>query len=301
MPSVSGRVDVVAIYAKNNIVKFMYIDANSDTVLVNDSKNVIYFSSRGISKHTTDTDVDDYYTFNVVSGNEITKVNVNAALYTKHFATGIQAGYVYNNISWNSDNQVSGASYLNTHFNYVKRLSGNHTIGFSSDNGTSFTYLTLDDDCKVWFVDEDDNITEGSVRSIAEGSVLNGAYVLDTDTYTVTKIFIELTASDESISPSGGVVYGASLAKVSGDLDLTLTNADTTDSSTPTFYYTVYGMNTYSGTTFTVVARTSESSTSWSSGSLTKADVVASSNNNYVYWAVVEVGGETITTAQVAG
>ena len=123
---------------------------------------------------------------------------------------------------------------------------------------------------------------------------------------------IDNTVGGSTVTGSTGI-YTGSLKKVGSGLEF---NFQTTDAAAPADWsgvtYTLYGKNTTSGYTSTVVAKTAATggaiayagSNPWHTTSGTT--VLATSNDNWVYWAEVTFTGttgdtHTIVTSEIAG
>ena len=123
---------------------------------------------------------------------------------------------------------------------------------------------------------------------------------------------IDNTVGGSTVTGSTGI-YTGSLKKVGSGLEF---NFQTTDAAAPADWsgvtYTLYGKNTTSGYTSTVVAKTAATagtiayagSNPWHT--TTGTTVLATSNDNWVYWAEVTFTGttgdtHTIVTSEIAG
>lgn len=302
----SGKTVNVAYYQKSNssIVTMMFIDATSGASVSTSSKDVTFLAGKSISGLITNSDNDQYYTYNAVVNGEITTVNVDAATDVSSIMTDgkLDSGVtnaLFSNVT-TSDDIITGLTAYNTsegtnpytaNVKGTVKVSGDNTLGFGT--GSSIKYFTAANDCKVFYADADGVITEGSVSGIATDEDDRAYYVVDDG--ELTYVFIQsYEKNTEDPGASESTNYTAKLTKNNGTVTLTVTsNKDAAED--------VKGTVKMSGsvdmTTDLTGGKTTGSANNW-----TYTEVIATNSANTVsYQVTVEIGGETLNTNTIVG
>ena len=315
----SKDVDVAYYVKSGSIVTMMYIDATNAASVSTSSKDVTFLAGKSISGKITNSDGDQYYTYNAVVNGQITTVKVDAG--TDMDVSGVMTDGKLNNGVNNalfsgvttSDDIITGLTAYNTNAGQnpytddakgTVKVSGDNTLGFGT--GSSIQYFTAANDCKVFYIDAEGVITEGAVSSIATDEDDRAYYVVDDG--ELTYVFIqsyEKNATDPGESTNG--TYSVALAKdstTSSTLKLTvnkLTAGGAVDAGDSTTKYTakVYAYAIGSDKDNAVEVSTVSEQT-LTSGTST-VDAIKGTNNTLIYYVVVTIGNETLTTSTVIG
>ena len=215
-------------YVKGGMTKVMFIYADDSSIISDSNKKMVFLANESVSNliHTKNS---DYYTFNAVINGEIKEVMVdwNVEVNGKTLASadvkslnGLFESYsvdkygvitrltsystdAYNNTDakqvFNNTPKIEGVDSSN---NTVTAVAAKSTIGIdkkSADytvlvkyDGTTkdFNYtITVDDNAKVYAVDEDGNITESSYKAITKDT--NDMVYAVIEDYLVKALVIE--------------------------------------------------------------------------------------------------------------
>ena len=308
VPSVTadGTNTVSAQYYKkgtDSMVTLMYINAGHADVSTS-SKDVTFLAGKSVSGKITDSDDNTFYTYNAVVNGTITTVKVDAntnvasvmnqgtlvsgvtnALFSN---ANINDGIIEGLTAYTTDTSkdVYSASATGT-----VKLSGENTIGFGT---TTKTYFSVASDCKVFFIDNDGEITTGSVSSIGTDTNDIAHYVVDDG--ELTYIFVQNvddTATDPGASTNAN--YTAVLTKINGKITLTVTSVNGSAAEAVTGTVTTTG--SVNLTSNLVGGNTALSSGKW----VYTEDIATSSLNSVTYTATVKIGGQTIVSNTIIG
>ena len=213
----------VAYYCKTaDMATVMFIDASAAGVTItgNNSKT-LYLAGESQSKLIKDKDSKvDYYEVNAVIGGEATVAKVEADLYNKltakasqdhsYIATGVahDDGDVYNflfdSYTTNNDGVITGV----TKYDDAKcgvgtktdKLSGEYTVKLA---GKSWTVA---EDAKIWLVDEDGEITSGTIKSVKKDD--NDTFIYTTKDGEITNLFVQEVKDNETEKPDDSTKVG---------------------------------------------------------------------------------------------
>ncbi len=304
----SGKGVSAYYYCKNGtMANIIYIDATKAASISSSSNDVTFLANKSISGKITDSNNNVYYTYNAVVNGEITTVMVDANLDVSSVMTDGKLdgnkNAIFSNANYSSDKIITGLTAYETSTSKdvyaaeatgTAKLSGDSTIGFGTSN---ITYWTVAKDCKVFYVNADGVISEYSTSSIGtdDNDIVN--YIVDNG--EVSYIFIQEVAAGSTV-PGTSDTYSVALAKdstTSSTLKLTVNSTNGSDSSTK-FNYKVYAYSITSGKDTAVQVNAGNGTLS--SGTAT-VDAITGTNNTLIYYVVVEVAGETLTTATVIG
>ena len=295
-------------YCKNGtMANIVYIDATNASSISSSSSDVTFLANKSVSGKITDSNNNVYYTYNAVVNGEITTVMVDATVDVSSVMTdGKLVGTknaIFGNANYSNDNIITGLTAYETstakdvyaaEATGTAKLSGDSTIGFGTSN---ITYWTVAKDCKVFYVNTDGEISEYSTSSIGtdDNDVVN--YIVDNG--EVSYIFIQEVAAGATV-PGTSDTYSVALAKngtTSSTLDLTVKSTNSGDSTTK-FSYKVFAYSITSGKDTAVQVNAGNGTLT--SGTST-VSVITGTNNTLIYYVVVEIAGETLTTATVIG
>ena len=302
MPTINGSVDYAAALKKSatsNIAKIIFVDVEPGTAIVSGSADLTYFAEASMSKYIKDTDLTDYYTFNVVKNGVITTMKVEA-----DYAESVK-GKAEENLSFNEDSELIASDNTGLQFTDIKKLSGDHTISFNVVGDTWRTY-TVADDVKVFFIDAGDSgsIETGTVREIADCDY-DGTFVLDSDGEQVTNIFVIIPKDTNNVTPTPvtpATIYTATLTENNGALEVAVTGGASTDSTTEVKVKSVTVTNLNSGLSSDVTGAAFASTTKLTGGALTAktiSGVTVVKNGLNKFTVVLTVGTETVTATAV--
>jgi len=226
VPSVGGTVTVAYYCKSSSMITFAYIDATSATV-TSSSDDVVFLAEESQSAIITDEDGNKYVTYNAVINGKITPVKVLSTLAS---VIDVEANVVYGGVTYNSDDIVKATTTASTAVSVtgITKLSGDTTIGFGS---SSISYYTVADDCKVFIVDTDGDITESSVSSIAKDTTEK--VIFTTDDGEVNYIFIQENDTGSSETPTD---TSANVSSIDLAANGTITVNLTTGTSSATTY-----------------------------------------------------------------
>ena len=212
----------VAYYCKTaDMATVMFIDASAAGVTItgNNSKT-LYLAGESQSKKITDKDSKvDYYEVNAVIGGEATVAKVEADLYNEltkkatknsYIATGVahDDGDVYNflfdSYTTNNDGVITGV----TKYDDAKcgvgtktdKISGEYTVKLGN------TSWTVAEDAKIWLVDEDGEITSGTIKSVKKDG--NDTFIYTTKDGEITNLFVQEVKDNETEKPDDSTKAG---------------------------------------------------------------------------------------------
>ena len=267
----------------------VFIVKTADTTVTSTSKDATFILGDTTTGSSYDSDLGTYYTYDAIVNGTITTINTSDQVSKYSLVTNLSydskdvatfTGSTYVNSAHTSDAGDTGLGY------------GTGTTKASNDViGLNGSYYSYSSDCKVFVIGTDDSITQSSVSAIATDT--NDLVWFKITSGDVTTIVIQTV--DAGTTGSVSDTYSASVVLNSSALDLQVTSSSTSNVS---FTYTVYATNTTSGYTFTAG---SGSGTATGSTTTTVSGVVPTTNSNIVYYAVVSIGGETLTTSSVIG
>ena len=310
VPSVTadGTNTVSAQYYKkgtDSMVTLMYINAGHADVSTS-SKDVTFLAGKSVSGKITDSDDNTFYTYNAVVNGTITTVKVDAdttaspSMNKGTLVSGV-TNALFSNANIN-DSIIEGLTayttdaskdvYSDSKTGTVK-LSGENTIGFGT--GSSKDYFSVASDCKVFFIDNDGEITTGSVSSIGTDTDDIAHYIVDNG--ELTYIFVQNvddTATDPGASTNAN--YTAVLTKNNGEITLTVTSVNGSAAEAVTGTVTTTGSvnltsNLVGGNT------AANNSGKW----VYTEDIATTSLNSVTYTATVKIGGQTIVSNTIIG
>ena len=212
-----------------NVATIIFIDVDTTKYDVTAGNNdVIFFSVESGSKWTENAD-NSYYTYTAVVNGKIVENVMVADDVTIENASGVAvAGSGDGKFTYSSPNIVfTGADYDDGIITSLDTIAGSRTVqgvnklsnenvqlGYSGGNyGTAGTFVVADD-VKVFFLDDDGVITEGTINNVRRSTDDIVTYVLDQG--QISYLFVQqyFEDNDQSAPGSGnlsglGVSYSA--------------------------------------------------------------------------------------------
>ena len=172
----------VAYYCKDagDMATVMFIDASASGVTIeSDSSKLIYIAAASKSNKITDKAAKvDYYTYNAVVDGEITTVKV---------ADGVTIdGVIYGGATYNAQGIITALSASTTTWTDktgTNKLSGEYNVKLGDAS------YTVADDAAVFVIDEDGEITKGSINSVTKDE--NDTVKFSTKDGMINKLFIQ--------------------------------------------------------------------------------------------------------------
>ena len=218
--TVANKADVdVYYYCKNSMVTVMFIMTKVNTEVEDDSSNALFIADGSVSNLIHDKD-GDYFTFSAVVNGEIKAVKVaddvkvdHVAIFADSAAVKVGVGGLYKSYSvdkygiitnlntYNSidvDDKAEGANM----YTGIKKTSKEYTVsvGLKGD-GTYVDTFTVGDDAKIFYVNDDNEISVSSYSAIAEDSN-DHVYLVVKDYVVKTLVIYEKSGNTTPVSPS---------------------------------------------------------------------------------------------------
>ena len=296
----------VSYYCRNTgiaTVVFISVDTR-DYNVTSGNQDIIFLSPESASKKTEDKD-DIYYTYSAVVDGKITEVKVSDQVKV---GSSTVSGYMTyaNALAGTQPLVYAGATYTDgvitdlsteataTTVRGTKKLDGDYNVKLGNQN------LVVSSDVKVFFLDDDGVITEGSIKSVRNSDTDIATYTLKDG--QVKNLFIQQYFENNTTPGANNTDFSAVMAKGStaGNLKLTVNSTDSTDSTT-TFTAKIYAFALASGKDTAVEVGTVATKT-LSSGTCVVAPAITGTTNYQVYYAVVTLSdGSVVTTNTIIG
>ncbi len=212
----------VAYYCKTaDMATVMFIDASASGVTItgNNSKT-LYLAGESVSNLIKDKDSKVYYyEVNAVIGGEVTVAKVEADLYNEltkkatknsYIATGVAHddvdvyNFLFDSYTTNNDGVITGV----TKYDDAKcgvgtktdKISGEYTVKLGN------TSWTVAEDAKIWLVDEDGEITSGTIKSVKKDG--NDTFIYTTKDGEITNLFVQEVKDNETEKPDDSTKAG---------------------------------------------------------------------------------------------
>ena len=209
----------VGVYAKsNNVATVVYINASYNNSSVSSSSdNVVFVLGDSSVGASYDSVKGTYYVYDAIVNGEITKIESA----TQHTAFGM-----YNTISTDTNGvvTVSNTAGITGNGTTIKG-TGKEENGSITLNNTVLSYA---DDCQVFYIDTDKNISVSSIGGIANDETDKVWYKV-VDSEVVAVVIYQVVSNDRTITGATCEFTGANITNV------------TATYSAPTFSVTVSG------------------------------------------------------------
>ena len=255
--TVANKADVdVYYYCKSGkMVTVMFIMTSANTAVEDDSSNALFIAKGSVSNLIHDND-GDYFTYSAVVNGEIKTVKVasdvkvgNVAIYPTSKDVKDNVGGLYKSYSVDKHGIITNLNTYTTSANGtvvdttknetagvytgIKKTSKEYTISVGLKADGSYTdILTVGDDAKIFYVNDDDEISVSSYNAIAEDSN-DKIHVVLKDYVVKTLVIYEksgnTTNNSQTLNP-GEKPVDAQL--VGSDLYINVIDNDTTAAAT---------------------------------------------------------------------
>ncbi|HJB80559.1 S-layer homology domain-containing protein [uncultured Flavonifractor sp.] len=279
------------VYCKSgDVATIVFVSGVSAT-----SKDIVYVLSSKAASKVDDSDAGVYYEYKAVVNGEITTVKMDEKI-----ATDGKSDVLYGSISYaDKDNEILDTSACDP-FSIDKTddsysMTGKVTAEAKDDIiGIDNKSYALSSDVELYAVTSGDKIETGALADVAK----DGTVTVIVKNGEVITIFYGVS-NDSPVGPGVSDSYSVSLAKnaqTSATLDLTVKSTNGSDTAKFTYKVFAYGITAGKDTAVEVSA---------GEGALVNGtstvSVIRGTNNTLVYYVVVTVGGDTLTTSTVIG
>ena len=197
-PNIAANANTqVSVYEKNSgVATLVFVATHAANIVTQSSKDVVYVAGKSVSDELWNADDDKYYTYNAVVNGKITTVNVkntetlggNTAYET--LVAGAKNNAVFNGTTEDDGLLVSATTYTAAGGTVsvlsgtsIKKISGEYSVKL---NGA---LLTLADDVKVYYVDEDGVIAEIAPKDITTDG--DDTFIYTFEDGEITNLFIQ--------------------------------------------------------------------------------------------------------------
>ncbi len=182
-------------------IVFLYVNTNDYNVTSGNSE-VIYLALESASGRVEDID-NDYYELNAVVDGEIVeglKVSATEFATLTQFNSGVFAS-AFTNATYDDD-VITGLTAVGNTVQGVNKLSNeNLVLGWTGVSGSGSTYVVADD-VEVYFIDDDGDITEGTINNVRRSTDDIVTYVIDSNSQ-ISHLFIQQYFENND-QPAGG-------------------------------------------------------------------------------------------------
>ena len=259
------------------------------------SKDIVYVLASKAGVKVNDSDAGTYWEYKAVVNGEITTVKMN-----KEITGNDSKDVLYSSISYaDKDNEILDKDACVPYTtdkgdNYAlkdKLVTAEAKDGIIGIGGTNYA---LSSEVELYAVTTKSKIETGALADVAK----NAAVTAIVKNGEVVAIFYGVT-DEGPIGPGVGDTYSVSLAKdqdVSSTLKLTVKS--TNDSDNAKFTYKVFAFKL--GANKDTAIEVSAGEGTLANGAKT-VEAIKNTSNDQVYYVVVTVGGETLTTSTVIG
>ncbi|MEJ5966175.1 S-layer homology domain-containing protein [Flavonifractor porci] len=259
------------------------------------SKDIVYVLASKAGVKVNDTDAGTYWEYKAVVNGEITTVKMN-----KEITGNDGKDVLYSSISYaDKDNEILDKDACVTYTpdkgdNYAlkdRKVTAEAKDGIIGIGGTNYA---LSSEVELYAVTTKSKIETGALADVAKDATVT-AIVKNGE---IVAIFYGVT-DEGPIGPGVGDTYSVSLAKdqaTSSTLKLTVKSTNESDTAKFTYKVFAYGITAGKDTAVQV----NEGTGTLAAGTATET-VLTGTNNTLVYYVVVTVGGETLTTSTVIG
>lgn len=292
VPSMSSSKGTYTVFCKgegSSVATMVFVSG-----VATSSKDIVYVLASKTGVKVNDTDAGTYWEYKAVVNGEITTVKMN-----KEITGNDGKDVLYSSISYaDKDNEILDTAACVPYTtdkgdNYA--LNGKVTAEAKDGIiGIANKSYALSSEVELYAVTTKSKIETGALADVAKDSdvtaiVKNGEIVA---------IFYGVT-DEGPIGPGVGDTYSVSLAKdqaTSSTLKLTVKSTNESDTAKFTYKVFAYGITAGKDTAVQV----NEGTGTLAAGTATET-VLTGTNNTLVYYVVVNVGGETLTTSTVIG
>ena len=202
-----------AVYCETGkIANVVYMDLKAgagSTAAVSD--NVLFVLGKGSVGASYNSDKGTYYTYDAILDGEITTVDLDSS---------VASFGIYTSVSFNDHQVGSVGSAGSTATGTVREKNG--VVGIGA------TYLSAAKDCRVFYIDEDDNISNIGVAGIATDETDNVWYTVNSSGEVTTIVIQKQVSSAKDLLVAGTkyAVNGVAVATTGSNNAVTATTSE---------------------------------------------------------------------------
>ena len=290
----------VSYYCRNTgiaTVVFISVDTR-DYDVTSGNQDVIFLSPESASKKTEDKD-DIYYTYNAVVDGKITEVKVAADVAIGGSASDGYMTYA-NALAGAQDLVYAGATYTDgvitdlsteataTTVRGTAKLDGEYNVKLGGVN------LVVSSDVKVFFLDDDGVITEGSIKNVRNSTDDIATYTLKDG--QVKNLFIQQYFENNTTPGANNTRYTATLSINANDLKVVIGGGAGTENYK---VEKVIVTNLNNGVSTTIDGTDAGQLVGGNATISAVSGVTVTNTGLTTYQVVLTVGGETVTSNKV--
>ena len=298
--SISNDGVAVSYYCRNTgiaTVVFISVDTR-DYDVTSGNQDVIFLSPESASKKTEDKD-DIYYTYNAVVDGKITEVKVAADVAIGGSASDGYMTYT-KAIAGTQDLVYAGATYTDgvitdlsteataTTVRGTAKLDGEYNVKLGGVN------LVVSSDVKVFFLDDDGVITEGSIKNVRNSTDDIATYTLKDG--QVKNLFIQQYFENNTTPGANNTRYTATLSINANDLKVVIGGGAGTENYK---VEKVIVTNLNNGVSTTIDGTDAGQLVGGNATISAVSGVTVTNTGLTTYQVVLTVGGETVTSNKV--
>ena len=292
-----GTYDTPAAVVSENgtVAKVVFVAKLNSKVSINDQNKDVTLIKGSSAGQSYTKDLGYYYEYDAIINGVEGKIKTESAVANYTLVSGIAYNTKGIATGWNDYAELNRSTNTIVH-NGTNVKTGVGTIAEENEViGLNGTYYAYEDDCKVYYINTNGELTAGSAASITD-DVNDQVWFKLTDG-VVSTLYIKIVDETSVVNPSNGTVAVKLVKDASGKVTLQYTNSD---AAAVAYTGTVTITNTTNGYTTTVDLVGG----SFNANTTTFADaetIAVSSNSAVKYQATVTVGGAVLTTNSVIG
>ena len=292
-----GTYDTPAAVVSENgtVAKVVFVAKLNSKVSINDQNKDVTLIKGSSAGQSYTKDLGYYYEYDAIINGVEGKIKTESAVANYTLVSGIAYNTKGIATGWNDYAELNRSTNTIVH-NGTNVKTGVGTIAEENEViGLNGTYYAYEDDCKVYYINTNGELTAGSAASITD-DVNDQVWFKLTDG-VVSTLYIKIVDETSVVNPSNGTVAVKLVKDASGKVTLQYTNSD---AAAVAYTGTVTITNTTNGYTTTVDLV--GGSFNANSTTFAYAETIAVSSNSAVkYQATVTVGGAVLTTNSVIG
>ena len=288
----------------NTPAKVIFIEKDGNMTMSSDNQDVVYVKGSSDDRSYT-TELGDFYEYDAYINGEPTTVKVAYNATMRMTTDSLIYGPIYNEkgIMTSFESRVesavtSGVATPDADDDLVFTQGVKSVVNdVITLGGKPYAYTR---DVEVYYIDEDGNLEAMDITSVSEDDD-DLVFFKTNDDGLVTDLYVKELNDVDTVNPGAGT-FSAVMGKgtSAGNLTLTVSSTDTTDSTT-TFTAKIYAFALASGKDTAVEVGTVGTQT-LSSGTFKVAPAITGTVGTQVYYAVVTMSsGEVVTTSTIIG
>ena len=189
----SVKAEAYAYCKSGKMATIMFIFVQDSSIIEDDSKNTLYVAGESVSNLIHDKD-GDYYEYQAVVNGEIQTIKVDDRAGLADGLNGMYKSYSVDKYGVITKvtpyaNYSDGSTKQYLKGDGIDKVSADYTVILDTKDGGKKETITVADDAKIFYVDEDGNIETSSYRAIAKDS--NDKVYAVVDEYLVEFLVIE--------------------------------------------------------------------------------------------------------------